>query len=514
MVEHSDYAESIAESGLFLSPDHRRRFLQLAGMLSAGGGSVLVTGQSAVLAEHYGLMLREVLLGDARVVVENYLPGSSTALLTRFNAIVGNQTVAQARGLETQPAALRPVHLFLVHDPDTFDADETELLARLLTDFPGARVRLLLLDSGGGEVVPRLQRLFRQELQVWSIDAPDTDVLATSRAAAEEAGDAAGFDALLNRAGMFCRADESQKESTQTDAVGEPELFPGQSEAADVPGLPSAGSRGSLLASTELAALEVAEASRWRLAAKTSPKARLPLLLALGAALLMLMIASLPLSRSWVQQVAERTAQAPRMPAESDTSSAPQSARSNPVLLPPHDSEQLALLAAPQSDVFYLPEPPAVDPAAPSGVAVSSSRMGADDGNGGSPSEATLAADESATSRPPVEADLDSRLKQGMEALLAAAETTWFVQNHLFTEAPNAMGWIQSVEAASLPAGVPLLIPGRSQGVREQWLAVIGPFEDVAIAERFVQDHGAEVDYWIRSRQALLEVLEQPLEDG
>lgn len=512
MVELTDHAERIAESGLFLSSDHRQRFRQLAGMLSAGGGSVLLTGQSAVLAEHYGLMLREVLLGDAGIVVENYLPGSSMALLTRFNAIVASLTVPQARGLETQPAALPPVRIFLVHDPETFDLDEAGLLARLLADFPGARVRLLLLDSGGGEVVPRLQRLFRRQLQVWSIGAPDAQALASSRVAVAEAGDAAAFDALLDRAGLVPIADESPKESLQADDAGQPETLAGQSEAADALGLLSPSLPGSSSESAELWTPEVDHASRRRLPPKTFPKARRPLHWGLGAALLMLALASLPLSRPWMQHFAEGLGQPTRMPVETEASRPLEPAVPAPLLSPINDAERLAVAAAAHSDVFYLPEPNGSGHEASPEIDAGSGRMDADVPNQAAPLERELKLDEVVTVPAPVEADLALRLKQGEEALLAAAETAWFAQNHRFTEATNAMSWILRAEVASLSAVVPHLLSVEPKSGRREWMAIFGPFDDVAMAERFVQEDGAAVDYWIRSRQSLLEVLEQPLE--
>lgn len=90
----------------------------------------------------HGQWLISALRQRGSMQVELYLPSSTEALIGRFNALLADTPLEQARQTGVQDGPLRVWVLHANRDSELRDA---RLLLRLITEFPGAQVRALLL---------------------------------------------------------------------------------------------------------------------------------------------------------------------------------------------------------------------------------------------------------------------------------------------------------------------------------------------------------------------------------
>ena len=104
--------------------------------------SLLMLSENDVLLEHYGRMLIRMLRETSDVEVEVYFPSSTDALVQRFNDILAPLSVEDAMSI-LGPAL--PARVLVMHDAKSVKRQQVELLARLVNDFPGANVRLVML---------------------------------------------------------------------------------------------------------------------------------------------------------------------------------------------------------------------------------------------------------------------------------------------------------------------------------------------------------------------------------
>lgn len=90
----------------------------------------------------HGQLLVGALRQRGSLQVELYLPSSTEALLGRFNALLADIPLEQAR--HTGPLT-GPLRVWVVHAGRNSELRDAKLLLRLIAEFPGARVRALLL---------------------------------------------------------------------------------------------------------------------------------------------------------------------------------------------------------------------------------------------------------------------------------------------------------------------------------------------------------------------------------
>ena len=92
------------------------------------------------------------------------------ALLDRFNQILAGLSLEDARNRESSPA---PRRVLIAHDAKAIGVRDLQLLSRLVQDFPGANVSLvLLLDRTGIAQHEKNLDAFGQRLLRWPLEQP------------------------------------------------------------------------------------------------------------------------------------------------------------------------------------------------------------------------------------------------------------------------------------------------------------------------------------------------------
>ena len=153
---------------LYFRSADRLRAAGCANALSREGLSVVMSCEREALLDHYVEMtLQEVKKTNPDCLVEAYFPESTESLMARFNDILSRSTVQEA----LKPGALEmPLRIWVIHDAPDVPAQELQLLARLIHNFPGAKVRAQLLSTQR-EAQEGLT-VFGRRLLRWDIDLP------------------------------------------------------------------------------------------------------------------------------------------------------------------------------------------------------------------------------------------------------------------------------------------------------------------------------------------------------
>jgi hypothetical protein len=102
----------------------------------------VVSSQDAIL-DHYGKLLVARLREAApHIELEVCFPASADALISRFNEVLRPCSIEDAMGNLTSQA---PPRIWIVHDAAALPDHEIQLLARLVQNFPGANIRVVML---------------------------------------------------------------------------------------------------------------------------------------------------------------------------------------------------------------------------------------------------------------------------------------------------------------------------------------------------------------------------------
>ena len=183
----------------FRSKDKQRFQLSLEAVSHGDRGLAVIGGNDGVL-DHYSRMLVTRLRDLEGFQLEVFLPNDTDSLLSRFNQILAKMTMEQARKL---PEASAPVHLLVVNDAKSVKQDQWNLLVRLITDFPGINVRLILcIDKTGWPGYEKLLAMFGRQLYRWVVDTPTVDEAIQLMYAAREHGYESDTELLLQQVGL------------------------------------------------------------------------------------------------------------------------------------------------------------------------------------------------------------------------------------------------------------------------------------------------------------------------
>ena len=152
------------------------------------------------MLDHYSRMLVTHLRDLQNFQVEVFLPNDTDSLLNRFNHILAKMTMEEAR----KPAdASALVHLLVVNDAKSVKQDQWNLLVRLMTDFPGTNVRLVMfIDKTGWPGFEKLLTMFGRQLYRWVVDTPSVDEAIQLMYAAREHGYENDTQLLLEQVGL------------------------------------------------------------------------------------------------------------------------------------------------------------------------------------------------------------------------------------------------------------------------------------------------------------------------
>ena len=179
------------EQALFFRATDRLRLEGYVAALTQNGMSLSMVSEHDAILEHYGKLLvarlREV---APQIKLEVYFPDSADALISRFNEILKAYSIADAMSANVQSA---PPRIWMLHDASALPDHEIQLLARLVHNFPGANIRVVMLMTQASEK-KQLLSAFGRRILIWDIETPTPE----QRAAMSEQARAQGREVQVN----------------------------------------------------------------------------------------------------------------------------------------------------------------------------------------------------------------------------------------------------------------------------------------------------------------------------
>lgn len=162
--------DAIGGDGIFLRSSDRRRFDYVMRALREDSLSLALSSDNEGVLDHYGRMVLTRLRKTEGLQIEVFLPQNTEQLLERFNQILTGISLDDARKTEGSPA---PRRVLIAHDAKAVSGRDLQLMARLVKDFPGANISLVLLvDKAGMQLHEHTLDIFGQRLLRWPVEAP------------------------------------------------------------------------------------------------------------------------------------------------------------------------------------------------------------------------------------------------------------------------------------------------------------------------------------------------------
>ena len=154
---------------LFFRNADRLRLEGCVAALAQDGMSLAMVSSNDALLDHYGKLLVARLRDTApQITLEVYFPASAEALLARFNDVLVDSSVDSARDATARVASPK---IWIVHDASALPDHEIQLLARLVQNFPGANIRVVMLLTTASKKQQLLSAFGRRILN-WEIEPP------------------------------------------------------------------------------------------------------------------------------------------------------------------------------------------------------------------------------------------------------------------------------------------------------------------------------------------------------
>ena len=167
----------------------------VAGLLRDGRSLALSSNREAALDHYSRLLFARLRESSPTSQLEVYFPADTAAMLARFNEVLATQSVEQAMKLSGQESAAR---IMVVHDAGSLADHEVQLLARLVQNFPGANIRIVLL-LGTSARSRKIFESFDRRMLRWDIEAPTPDQAEAMLAQGREDGCEGAVRALLQK---------------------------------------------------------------------------------------------------------------------------------------------------------------------------------------------------------------------------------------------------------------------------------------------------------------------------
>jgi len=497
---HEVSNDTVGTEGIFLRTADRRRFDYVMQAVQQQSLSLSLSSPHDGVLDHYGRIVINKLRRMPDLQIEVFLPQNTEALLDRFNQILGGLSLEDARNGADSPA---PRRVLIAHDAKAISARDLQLLARLVQDFPGANVSLILLmDRTGIAQHEKSLDNFGQRLLRWPLEQP-------TRAEGEsllKVARAMGFEVEVKK--VLAATGFAEVKIPQT--VDEPGSFERQlSEAKTRKSLPAQSSQPTGNVSDDVPEdLEPASVfseppKRPLLKTVFGWIMALALLFAVAAGTIALlfpqrlapMLANSPTLKqnlpSWmmtmVAQVASKpaTAQTEVKP-EPKPESPPAASAGTSVPAPAADSstnrsETAAAKVPPAADAVASTDPV---PAKPVEKAKSAE-----------PAASVAKATDAPTNKAAAEDPLAPRSERGVDQMIRQAPAGSFFVQHV---AVKSMAEAQELRAAyrALAGAKIAAVKSPKKGVR--YILISGPFENKKEARSFLRKDGIPSDSWLR----------------
>lgn len=167
-LHHHDDELTLNQAIFFRVSDRLRLEGYVAGLAQSGMSLSMVSSQDAIL-DHYGKLLVARLREAApHIELEVCFPASADALISRFNEVLRTCSIEDAMGNVTSQA---PPRIWIVHDAAALPDHEIQLLARLVQNFPGANIRVVMLLAESSQK-HQLLSAFGRRFMHWDIEPP------------------------------------------------------------------------------------------------------------------------------------------------------------------------------------------------------------------------------------------------------------------------------------------------------------------------------------------------------
>ena len=148
------------------------RFQRVFDAVVDDGRHFLMTSEFDGVVDHYGKMMLNRIKMRSGLAVETFMPASTDALVNRFNELLDNLSVDEARGAVPSNT---PGRLIVVNDPRAIDGESWPLLSRMINDFPGLNMRLVFLLDRIPSAVEKVLERFGSRLIRWEVNPPSSD---------------------------------------------------------------------------------------------------------------------------------------------------------------------------------------------------------------------------------------------------------------------------------------------------------------------------------------------------
>lgn len=498
--------DTVSSEGIFLRTADRRRFDYVMQSVQQRSLSLSLSSENDGVLDHYGRLVINKLRKMNDLQIEVFLPQNTEALLDRFNQILSGLSLEDARNGENSPAARR---VLIAHDAKAISARDLQLLSRLVQDFPGANVSLvLLLDRTGIAQHEKSLDNFGQRMLRWPLEQP-------TRAEGEallKVARAAGYEVEVKK--VLAATGFAEIRIPQT--VGETGSFERQLSDARNRKNPAAQKPASAPKDetppppeTESIFTEPPRRSPW-LKTLLSWTLAIVLLMAVAVGTLALlfpqrlspMLANSPTLKEtlppWMMSLVTQMAGKPASPAlpeaKPDTATAsPTAADKGPSVTPPAADSSTSQSesgttrtaeAAKTQDTAVVKPAEANKPADPAPAPVTAAA---------SPSDG-------ATTKPPAEDPLAPRSERGVDQMIRQSQAgSVFVQHVSVSTMAEAQEW--RAQYSALSGARIAAVTTQNKGVR--YVVISGPFANMKEAETFARKEGVPAEPWLRPVKSL-----------
>ena len=220
MREHPTENEVTKEwldgDNLFYRKTDKPHYLKAISALENEDKSLIVIGDEGVL-DHYCRILIARLKDNPLFKLEVFLSTSKDGLLKRFNQMLSNLSIDEAR---QPPNANSSVQLLVINDAGAIKDQEWALLTRLIRDFPGANVRCAMFvdKSSSLELEAKIEKLGRK-VHKWLVHAPTLDEVTELKSAGSALGMKLEVEKLLKLAGLHEDKKIEIRESIESEEI-------------------------------------------------------------------------------------------------------------------------------------------------------------------------------------------------------------------------------------------------------------------------------------------------------
>ena len=168
---HQDEEHIAGEQGLFFRATDRLRLEGYVSALTQSSMSLAMVSDHDAILDHYVKMLMARLREVApQITLEVYFPANAEALISRFNERLKALSIQDAMSDTTQSAQPK---IWVLHDASALPDHEIQLLARLVHNFPGANIRVIMLLTQASQK-KQLLNAFGRRILNWEIEAPNS----------------------------------------------------------------------------------------------------------------------------------------------------------------------------------------------------------------------------------------------------------------------------------------------------------------------------------------------------